>query len=681
VLGIVLKNAFLPQKLSRLAYVVFGVFETVAFVTAFSGASVSAASCTAPSTNYGTDVVQQSVATSGTYAIWSHIYAPTGSTASYLLEVDDSSGNSTCYSVGGSYVPLRSWGWVNTDVSSSAISANLTAGQYTFKLIGNAPNVEIDSVLLTTNASCTPTGDGSNCSQPIAAPTVNLTANPTSVTTGASSTLTWSSTGASSCTSSGGSWNGSQAASGTADTGALSATTSFTLTCTGAGGSASQTATVSVAPDNNGGNNGSGGTSPSAPTISLGLQDGASVSGTTDVTVTPSSDVTQVVYSVDGAAVNTATASPFDFQWNTTQISDGAHSLTATATNASGGTASASVTVAVQNGVNGTGSGGTGNGSGSSGGGSYGSFGLNAPTNVSARVGTFDSTSLSYPVTVTWSKTSGATGYDIVLDGATIDTVNSDSTTSYDYILPADGNMHAFQIIAFDNSGSVSDLSRSATVNAPLPGGSSGGTTVTVPTNLQAVPSGKAKQVNLTWTDNDPSVKSYAVYRGSGANPGSYTKIGPSKTTSYGDTNVKSGSTYSYYVVAINAAGDQSSQSSSANATVSVAQASGGIGHGGTVFGILRGGDGHKPIIGGRVTFTLGGKTYVFTSNSNGTYVVPNMGSGPYSISFSAPGYNASTSTVQVPSGGTTLHNITLNRNSVGGSSSAWKHWDFWNYL
>jgi hypothetical protein len=62
--------------------------------------------------------------------------------------------------------------------------------------------------------------------------------------------LSWSSSNASSCTASAG-WSGNEPTSGSASTGALSSTTSYTLTCSGAGGSASQTVTVNVsAPPN-----------------------------------------------------------------------------------------------------------------------------------------------------------------------------------------------------------------------------------------------------------------------------------------------------------------------------------------------------------------------------------------------------------------------------------------------
>jgi hypothetical protein len=65
------------------------------------------------------------------------------------------------------------------------------------------------------------------------------------VSNGGSSTVTWSTTNATSCTASGG-WSGSRATSGSVSTGALSATTTFTLNCSGAGGSTSKSATVTV---------------------------------------------------------------------------------------------------------------------------------------------------------------------------------------------------------------------------------------------------------------------------------------------------------------------------------------------------------------------------------------------------------------------------------------------------
>lgn len=92
---------------------------------------------------------------------------------------------------------------------------------------------------------------------PPAAPTLTLTASPASIASGGSTQLSWSSTNATSCTASGG-WTGARLTSGNETVGSLTATSTFTLRCSGAGGSISQSAAVTVAA---GGGAGGGGTS------------------------------------------------------------------------------------------------------------------------------------------------------------------------------------------------------------------------------------------------------------------------------------------------------------------------------------------------------------------------------------------------------------------------------------
>ena len=77
------------------------------------------------------------------------------------------------------------------------------------------------------------------------APIVTLTASPTSINAGQSSTLTWSSTGATSCTASGGTFTGTKALSSSQSV-SPTASTTYTLTCTGSGGSTSKSTTVTV---------------------------------------------------------------------------------------------------------------------------------------------------------------------------------------------------------------------------------------------------------------------------------------------------------------------------------------------------------------------------------------------------------------------------------------------------
>jgi hypothetical protein len=76
-------------------------------------------------------------------------------------------------------------------------------------------------------------------------PTLAFSASPKTVSTGSSSTLTWTSTNATSCTASG-AWSGTKPISGSASTGALHNNSTYSLNCTGAGGSAGQSVGVTI---------------------------------------------------------------------------------------------------------------------------------------------------------------------------------------------------------------------------------------------------------------------------------------------------------------------------------------------------------------------------------------------------------------------------------------------------
>jgi len=118
---------------------------------------------------------------------------------------------------------------------SYGATVTLAAGTHSLSVTDSAANscrtLYVDAVVLSGAAA--------------AAPTVSLSAAPSSVASGGASSLTWASANATACTASGG-WSGSEPTSGTASTGALSATTSYVLTCSGPGGSAGATTTVTV---------------------------------------------------------------------------------------------------------------------------------------------------------------------------------------------------------------------------------------------------------------------------------------------------------------------------------------------------------------------------------------------------------------------------------------------------
>ena len=77
-------------------------------------------------------------------------------------------------------------------------------------------------------------------------PTLTFSANPTTINSGQSSTLTWSTTNATSCNASG-AWSGTRSTSGNQSV-SPTATSTYTLTCNGTGGSVNRSVTVTVNP-------------------------------------------------------------------------------------------------------------------------------------------------------------------------------------------------------------------------------------------------------------------------------------------------------------------------------------------------------------------------------------------------------------------------------------------------
>lgn len=105
---------------------------------------------------------------------------PDSTNNTILLKVD----NTNCYNVGAdSSLPTGSWQWVNyyDGTTSNKIQLSLTAGSHTLTFVGTDPGVEIDRIMALSDATCTPTGTGTNCEQ--------TTSNPptTAISGGASS--------------------------------------------------------------------------------------------------------------------------------------------------------------------------------------------------------------------------------------------------------------------------------------------------------------------------------------------------------------------------------------------------------------------------------------------------------------------------------------------------------------
>lgn len=85
-----------------------------------------------------------------------------------------------------------------------------------------------------------------------------------------------------------------------------------------------------------------------APTVNiLSPENGSTVSGTISINVqaTDNIGVSKVVLSVDGNVIGSISSTPYTFTWNASSVSDGLHTLTATASDTSGNTGAYSIVI------------------------------------------------------------------------------------------------------------------------------------------------------------------------------------------------------------------------------------------------------------------------------------------------------------------------------------------------
>lgn len=138
--------------------------------------------------------------------------------------------------------------WTTSDATSCNGTGGIAGWPGTKTVPNGSQSVGPLSAAATFALSCTGAGGTTQRSTTVsllAAPTVTFSANPTSVASGARTTLTWSSQNATACVASG-AWAGSKAVSGSEQSAQLNQTSTFNLDCTGAGGTTGRSATVMV---------------------------------------------------------------------------------------------------------------------------------------------------------------------------------------------------------------------------------------------------------------------------------------------------------------------------------------------------------------------------------------------------------------------------------------------------
>jgi chitinase len=238
--------------------------------------------------------------------------------------------------------------------------------------------------------------------------------------------------------------------------------------------------------------------------------------------------VSGVQFKLDGANIGVEdTVSPYSISWNSTGATNGIHTLTAFARDAAGNTTtSAGVTLTVDN--------------------ADPTVSINSPATGSTVSGTTT-------VTATAADNAGGSGLakvEIFVDGVLkVSDTTSPYTYSWDTSAVTDG-AHSLSAKAYDRTASANSTT-SATVNVTVD--NSDNTPPSTPGSLQ-VTSKSLTSVSLAWnasTDN-VGVKNYQVKRNG-------TTVATTTALSYTNSGLAPETTYSYTVVAVDAAGNVSS--------------------------------------------------------------------------------------------------------------------------
>ncbi len=311
-----------------------------------SGRSARAA-CAAPTTSYGASTVSSvSVPATGTYRLWVRLNAPDTTNNSVTVDV----GSGYCGIVVGdnTAISANSWTWVDykNGTTTSKVDLALSAGTYSVVVNGREPDVSVDKVLLVTDTACVPTGDGSNCLADTTPPTVSLT-SPVGGTVTVTVNLTANATDARGIGKvefyAGLTLLGSDTTSPYSyswDTAAFS-NQSYVITAraydTSGNAANSSSATVNVA---------------NPPTVSLTSPvNNATLTGIAGITANASSvtGINRVEFYVDATMVGQANISPYGTIIDSKTFADGQHTIVAKAFDATGVTATSSVTVSTLN--------------------------------------------------------------------------------------------------------------------------------------------------------------------------------------------------------------------------------------------------------------------------------------------------------------------------------------------
>jgi hypothetical protein len=261
-------------------------------------------------------------------------------------------------------------------------------------------------------------------------------------------------------------------------------------------------------------------------------------------------------------------------------------------------------------------------------------------------------------VSLQWQGGTGATSdlkYRIIRGGVAIATITGLSYTDTTVVAATKYDYH---VIAVDKDNNTSTPpAKPVTVTTPsLPVKDT--QAPTKPTKLVAQVAW-ISQINLSWQASTDAVgvKSYDVFRSEKNKDAA--KVATVATTSYGDTGLKNGTTYIYYVVARDAAGNASGASDRVAATTNELPRP--PQRRSVIRGTVRSTTG-RPVAGAKVMLWSNGKRYQATTNWRGQYKISGLPTGTYQIKFKAKGYDTATYTIKLGAGKTKWLDVTLRR-------------------
>jgi chitodextrinase len=209
--------------------------------------------------------------------------------------------------------------------------------------------------------------------------------------------------------------------------------------------------------------------------------------------------------------------------------------------------------------------------------------------------------------------------------------------------------VHALYARAYDAAGNFSTASLISLSVTNVPADP---TPPTPPGSVTASVSGGV-QVGLVWASSADNigVTGYSVYR-DGA------KMATVVGTAWTDLSVVSGSTYGYWVVAYDAAGNASGPSNTATVTITPPGSGGGTA--GSITGVVSSKSNGLPLANVKVATTVNGAKKSTTTELSGSYTLADLPAGSYSVTYTGKGSKSKTLMASVAAGHATVVNVTL---------------------